>query len=156
MRFKKQKRDKFEDLDTDFKDSIQNSSDEQIKARIAEISLNELENRRLKKADKALKEAVEAAKDAGEKYKNASALHGLTIQHTRSMTEGNLSDDAKQKIAECALNEVENQKAKKDDQELAEKVAQAKMAAEGYAEASKMNKLRIAYAYMMLDSRGKI
>ena len=72
-----------------------------------------------------------------------------------SFIENASDEDVKKKASEVALSEVLNQINKKADQDLEEKVAQAKMAGEQYAETSKQNKLRLSYAYHMLESRGK-
>lgn len=69
----------------------------------------------------------------------------------------NMSDEEiKQAMANVAISEQQNQDAKRDDQDLAEKLEAAKFAGEGYREASKMNKLKIKYGYSILDGRGKI
>lgn len=69
----------------------------------------------------------------------------------------NMSDEeVKRRIAEVAINEHENREAKKKDVDLQDKMATAKMAGEGYRDATKQNKLRIAYAHMVLESRGKV
>lgn len=68
----------------------------------------------------------------------------------------NMSDDEiKAKIFEVACNEVDNLKAKKDDQDLKDAKERAKMAGEVYVEATKFNKMRIGYAKYILESRGK-
>jgi hypothetical protein len=64
-------------------------------------------------------------------------------------------EDIKKKVSEVALLEHENRAAKDADQDLEEKMAQAKMAGESYREASKQHKLMISYAYVILQSRGK-
>jgi hypothetical protein len=69
-----------------------------------------------------------------------------------SMTDENIM----KRVSETAMAEHENRQAKTRDQDLAEKVATAKMAGEQYREATKMNKLKIAYAYFILESRGKV
>lgn len=67
-----------------------------------------------------------------------------------------LGDDAiKQKMAEIAMNEQENQNTKKADQDLEQKIAQAKYAGEVYREATKFNRMRTKYCYEILKSRGK-
>lgn len=69
----------------------------------------------------------------------------------------NMSDeDIKRRVAEVAISEHENRASKKKDVDLQEKQAAAKYAGEQYAEATKMNKLRIAYAHFILESRGKV
>ena len=65
-------------------------------------------------------------------------------------------EDIKRRISEVAIAEHENREAKKKDEDLAEKVAAVKFAGEAYREATKMNKLRIAYAHFILEARGKV
>jgi IS5 family transposase len=59
------------------------------------------------------------------------------------------------RIAEVAKNEEENQKAKKEDQQLVEAKAAAAAAGAGYKEASKMTRLRIRFAMRVLSDRGQ-
>jgi hypothetical protein len=74
----------------------------------------------------------------------------------RTLIENGTEEQIRAKLAEVALAEHENQVAKKSDEDLAEKKDAAKLAGEQYAEATKTNKLRIAYAYFILESRGKL
>lgn len=64
--------------------------------------------------------------------------------------------DIRSRIAKVALDELANQQAKGEDQDLAEKVEQAKFAGEGYKEATKMNKLRIAFCKRALQDKGDL
>jgi hypothetical protein len=59
------------------------------------------------------------------------------------------------RIAETAIAEQENQQAKTEDEDLAEKKAAATFAGEQYKEATKMNKLKIKYARRVLEDKGK-
>lgn len=71
-------------------------------------------------------------------------------------TVANLDEiEIKKRISEVALNEHENREAKKADQDLKEKLSAAKFAGAQYSEATKMNRLRIAYAHFILESKGK-
>lgn len=65
-------------------------------------------------------------------------------------------EEIKKRISEVALAEHENREAKKADQDLKEKLSAAKYAGAQYAEGTKMNRLRIAYAHFILESRGKV
>lgn len=65
-------------------------------------------------------------------------------------------EEIKRRISEVAIAEHENQANKKQDQDLAERLAQAKMAGEQYREATKANKLRIGYCHALLAARGKV
>lgn len=64
--------------------------------------------------------------------------------------------DLRAKASVIALNEVENQQAKKNDEDLKEKKEQAKLAGEAYLEATKANKLKLAFIHQMLADKGKI
>lgn len=74
----------------------------------------------------------------------------------KSTIENMTEEEIKKRISEVALNEHENVQAKKLDQDLNEKKAAAKMAGQQYADATKMNRLRIAYAHFILEARGKV
>lgn len=68
-----------------------------------------------------------------------------------SMTE----EEINKRIAEVAKAEHENRENKKKDQDLKNQQALAKQAGAQYADATKMNRLRIAYGYFILESKGK-
>lgn len=59
-------------------------------------------------------------------------------------------------ISQTAISEIENQQAKREDQDLINKRAEAFYAGEQYRDRTKINKARSAYCYYMLDSRGKV
>lgn len=59
------------------------------------------------------------------------------------------------KIVELTIAETENQEAKKQDGDLAEKKEALKYANEGYREATKGYKLRLKYILQVLEGRGK-
>jgi hypothetical protein len=65
------------------------------------------------------------------------------------------SSDLRQKISEIALNSLAFEKAKKEDQDLAQKKEQAKFAAAPYNEAKKANSLKILWIRNILDGRGE-
>lgn len=73
----------------------------------------------------------------------------------KSTIENMAPEEINLKIAEVAKAEAENQKAKIDDGDLADKKEAVKLASEGYREATKMNKMRIAFAMRVLDDKGK-
>jgi hypothetical protein len=74
----------------------------------------------------------------------------------KSNIENMTEEEIKRRISEVAIAEHENREAKSKDQDLADKVAAVKFASEQYREATKMNKLRIAYAHFILEARGKV
>lgn len=63
-------------------------------------------------------------------------------------------DEIKQRIAQVALDQVELMKAKKEDQDLFEKKEAYKEAGALYREGTKLNKTKIEYCKMMIDSKG--
>ncbi len=74
----------------------------------------------------------------------------------KTNVENMTDEEIKRRISEVAIAEHENREAKTKDTDLADKMAAVKFAGEQYREASKMNKLRIAYAHFILESRGKV
>lgn len=69
--------------------------------------------------------------------------------------EGMTDEDIRDKVAQIALDTEELLKAKEDDEDLKEKVQIAKEAGAVYRDGVKMNRVRIQYAQMVLESRGK-
>lgn len=59
-------------------------------------------------------------------------------------------------VGQTSLNEMENQKQKKEDQDLAEKKAAATAAGAKYKETTKSNKTRIEYAKYLLEGMGVV
>lgn len=85
------KKDKFQDLDDDFKNSVAGMSEAAIRDKIAEVTLNQVEIEMAKKADQVLEAALEAAKIAGEGYKEAAKMNKLRVRFCRRV----LSDQGK-------------------------------------------------------------
>lgn len=73
----RKKKQPFEDLDQDFKDDVANMKDEDIKAKLCEVAINEHENRQAKKADVDLQQKQEQYQLAGEIYREASKMNKL-------------------------------------------------------------------------------
>lgn len=73
----------------------------------------------------------------------------------RAFIENATDDEIRAKVAEVALNQHENLAAKAADMDLKEKQEAVKMASAQYTDATKMNKLRIAYGHFVLEARGK-
>lgn len=150
------KKGKFDDLDTDFKTTVDNMSDSEIRLRIAEVVLAQRQIMEAKKKDTDLAEKQALVKKLSEKYRKSSELNDFRIEFAKDLA-GEASDSVvKESIAVSALDEVANQKEKALDQELKEAKGQLKYAGEGYAEATKMNRLRVAYAHYTLENRGKV
>lgn len=68
--------------------------------------------------------------------------------------DGMSKEELKAFLGQTTLNEMENQKQKKEDQDLAEKKAAAKAAGEKYKEISKANKTRVEYVKYLLEGQG--
>jgi len=73
----------------------------------------------------------------------------------KDSVEGATDDKILTLLGEVAKSEELNQRSMNDDEDLAQKKEQAKFAGEGYAEATKANKLKRAYLYNVLKARGK-
>ncbi len=86
--------------------------------------------------------------------KDKSPWADLDVEFKENVA-GMTDEEISQRIAEVAMNEVENLAAKKADQDLKEKRDAAKFAGEQYSEATKMNRLRISFAHSILEARGK-
>lgn len=81
------KKDPFADLDSDFKDAVAGSSPEEIRKRIAQIAIDEENNRNAKDDDEDLKEKKEQAKIAGEQYAEATKAHRNMIRYCKRVLE---------------------------------------------------------------------
>lgn len=81
------KKNEFEDLDSDFKTSIESATDEEIRKKIAQVALNEHENRANKGKDEDLKNAKDKAKEAGRQYAEATAANKARISYAHFILE---------------------------------------------------------------------
>jgi len=79
---------------------------------------------------------------------------GDVPEEFKEVVEGLGTDDIRKKVAEIALNQVELMKAKKEDQDLAEKREQYKSAGEIYSSGTKLNRKKIEYLKTLLESKG--
>jgi hypothetical protein len=73
----RKKKAPFEDLDQDFKDDVANMKDEEIKAKLCEVAINEHENREAKKADQDLQQKHDVFSLAGEVYREGTKMNKL-------------------------------------------------------------------------------
>jgi hypothetical protein len=73
------KKDKFAELDEEFKNSVSSMSPDAINLKIAEVAKNENENQRLKKEDEDLEAQKVLYKEAGQSYKDATKANKLRI-----------------------------------------------------------------------------
>jgi hypothetical protein len=154
-------KDPYEDLDEEFKDAVQGYTNEQINSRIAEVAKNQQDNLVLMAQDKDLEEKKEIVKTLSLPYdkltkKNAQRIGALhKVLQDNHLSESTTADLNTQ-ICEAAKSEEENQKAKTEDQALAEAKVAASEAGEQYKESKKMNTLRIRFCMRVLGDRGKV
>ncbi len=79
------KKDKFEDLDIDFKDSVAAMDESQIRAKLAEVSLNQAALMAAKADDEDLAVKKEIAKEAGAIYREGTKMNKLSIEWARQV-----------------------------------------------------------------------
>jgi hypothetical protein len=77
----RKKKNRFEDLDSVFKDEVANMKDEEIRNRLAQIAINEHENREAKKKDTDLESKKEQYRIAGEIYREATKANKLRTEY---------------------------------------------------------------------------
>lgn len=85
------KKDPFEDLSEDFRSSIEAMDEKDIRARIAQVALDQEALMVAKKADLDLEKAKEVAKEAGAIYRDGTKMNKLKISYARQV----LSDRGK-------------------------------------------------------------
>lgn len=81
------KKGKFDDLDSDYKTTIENMKDEEIRAKVAEISLENEQVQAAKALDFDLKEKAAAFQEAGKVYRESAKGAKLRIQYALSILE---------------------------------------------------------------------
>jgi hypothetical protein len=69
--------------------------------------------------------------------------------------EGALDEEIRAVASKVALDEVLNKRLKSEDLHLKEKQLEAKEAGEQYADATKVNTLKLVYLRLLLELRGK-
>lgn len=87
MRKQHQKKSPFSDLDDDFKDTVANMSDDEIKRKLAEIAINDHENTEAKKQDQDLESKKQVYSMACEPYKEAKKANRLRTSYCYSILE---------------------------------------------------------------------
>lgn len=65
-------------------------------------------------------------------------------------------EELKAFIGQLTLNEMENQKQKKEDQDLQDKIAAKKSAEAKYKDITKANKTKVEYAKYLLEGQGVV
>lgn len=83
----RQKKNKFDDLDADFKSGVENMSDEEVRARVAQIALDNEQLLKAKEDDEDLKEKVQIAKEAGAVYREGVRMNRTRIQYAQMILE---------------------------------------------------------------------
>lgn len=83
----RQKKNKFDDLDADFKSGVENMSDEDICARVAQIALDNEQLLKSKENDEDLKEKIQIAKEAGAVYREGVKMNRVRIQYAQMILE---------------------------------------------------------------------
>lgn len=87
----RQKKDKFEDLDEDFKDDIASKSEEEIRKKISTVALNQVALLEARDLDEDLQQKKEAASVAGAVYREGTTMNKLRIEFCKQV----LSDKGK-------------------------------------------------------------
>lgn len=86
------KKDKFADLDQDFKDVANALKEPEIRDRIAKVSLDQAALLDAKEKDYDLKEKKEQAKEAGAVYREGTKANKLRIEYYRILLDGQGKD----------------------------------------------------------------
>lgn len=76
-------KDPFADLPSEFKDAVLQSGEPEIRARLANVALDQQEMIELEKLDLDFQSKKEAAKVAGEVYRSAKKVNQLKIKFMR-------------------------------------------------------------------------
>ncbi len=77
------KKDKFADLNPEFKTLIDNAKEDDIRKKISEVALNEADNQEAKAADEDLANQKAKAKEAGAQYAEATAANKSAIAYAK-------------------------------------------------------------------------
>lgn len=85
--------------------------------------------------------------------KNKVAFDDLSEEFKTAIAQSS-REEVKNRIAEIAMAESNNQTMKAADQDLADKKEQVKLAAEGYVGKTKDHKLKIAYMMQVIGDKG--
>jgi hypothetical protein len=75
-------------LEEGLKEKLDAMNKEQLKAFLGQVTLNEMENQRLKKDDQDLTEKKKAAKDAAKRYKDVSDANSTKADYVKYLLEG--------------------------------------------------------------------
>lgn len=81
------KKDKFDALPEEFRDMVAGMTEEAIRAKIAQVALDQEELMKAKEGDTDLADKVEAAKLASEVYRDGTKMNRLRIQFCKRVLE---------------------------------------------------------------------
>jgi hypothetical protein len=109
-------KDKFKDLDGEFKDTVASMSEEEIRATIAKVSLNQVELINAKALDQDLIQKRAAASDAGAIYREGTKQNKLRIEFCHQVL-GDKGKDTGQFDAEQASEDVDSARERVEDGE---------------------------------------
>lgn len=85
-------KDPYEYVNQEFKGKVEGATDEQIKAIIAEVAMNDAALKDAKKKDQDLKDKREALKDANSIYADGAKANGQRIAYCRMILEARGKD----------------------------------------------------------------
>lgn len=88
----RKKKNKFDDLDADFKSGVESMTDEDIRDKVAQIALDTEELLKAKEDDEDLKEKVQIAKEAGAVYRDGVKMNRVRIQYAQMVLESRGKD----------------------------------------------------------------
>jgi hypothetical protein len=153
------KQDPFESLPEDFKDAVASEGAEAINKRISDIAKASADLDQAQSEDKDLAEKKAAVKEASAPYDKRSVKNGRRIAALNQVLQDNQFGpgtvaDLNKAIGEAAKDEEENQKAKAEDEDLANKREEVKFATEPYRDGKKENRLRTLYCMRRLSDLG--
>lgn len=83
----KNKKDKFESIPSEWRDAVAGGSAEDIRARIAEVALNQEELSKAQENDEDLSNLKEQVKVASEGYRDGTKMNRLKIQFAKRVLE---------------------------------------------------------------------
>jgi hypothetical protein len=86
-------KNKFADLDEDFKTRAEAMSEEELRATISKVSLNHVAMLKVKEQDEDLKLKKEVAKEAGAQYREEGKFCKLAIAYCSAMLEAKGKDN---------------------------------------------------------------
>lgn len=140
-------KDPYEDLPPEFKDAIAGSTIDEIKSRIAAVRVSEGENQRLKREDLHVQEVKLALDKLTAPYKVKTRENNLAEK--QALAKKNQSD-----FMSALQAEAQNTLDLEMDDAVAEARAEFKDATATYAEATKMNALKVKFSLRVLSDRG--